>query len=138
MLEKLNKIIEREILLLKELLSLLDKQYKYVIENNITEMNKLVNPIEKVSEEINLLERARTYLLNGEDIKTYINRSNDKLLYENYREIRKIVNEVKTQKETNLMLLTKGMNFNKRILDILVPKKSTNTYNSKGIIANNR
>lgn len=132
MKEQMNNIIVMETKALEVLLSALDEQYKYLVNNDVFALEKITLKIENCSREIAKYEMERRSLTNGASMREIINQLNDEELEENYRNIQKVIESVRLQKESNEMIIKQGLGFTTKMLSVLNPDKSPKTYNAYG------
>lgn len=132
MKEKLNSIILEEMELILKLLSLLEEQHLYVVKNDIYAMENIVGELEACSKEIARTEVKRKETTNGASMREIVSELKDKELEDNYRKIRKLLEEARLQRETNEILIRQGLGFNTRMLQLLNPDRSRKTYNNYG------
>jgi flagellar biosynthesis/type III secretory pathway chaperone len=57
---------------------------------------------------------------------------NDVELESNYNKIKRLLQEVVLQKDTNELLIKQGLSFTNRILNVLNPARESTTYNAYG------
>lgn len=119
---------------LRELLSLLDKQYKLILNKDIFGMEKIVEEIKLKNKEVAEGEVQRRRFLENESIRKYIENSKDEDLDNSYRSIQRLLKEMMLQKDTNELLIKQQLSFTNKILNIITPKKDATTYNSYGNI----
>lgn len=119
---------------LRELLELLDKQYKLILNKDIFGMESVVEEIKLKNKEVAEAEVKRRRYLGNESIREYIENSKDESLDYSYRRIQKLLNEMILQKDTNELLIKQQLSFTNKILNIINPKKDAATYNSYGNI----
>lgn len=133
MVEELKDIIRSEELALSKLLSLLEEQYKHIMEKNVFELDGMVDKIKSCNKEIAEEEVRRRRLVGTNSMKELVNSYNDDDdLDTAYRDIKKIIEAVTVQKETNELLIKQQMSFNAQILNIINPRREIKTYNSYG------
>lgn len=125
-------VIESEAL--KSLLSLLEKQYKLLVDNNLFELDSITNEIKLVNKQVAEAEVQRRKLSEGKSMKEIISSSNDAELEKKYREIKNILFNLNIQKESNDVLIKQGIGFSTSMLKILNPDRRIKTYNSTGKI----
>lgn len=131
---KLKDVLTIEEKKLKELLALLDKQYKLILNKDIFGMESIVEEIQVKNKEVAESEVERRRFLGNISIRVYINSSNSNDLDNLYRSIQKLLNEMILQKETNELLIKQQLSFTNRLLSLMNPKKDATTYNSYGNI----
>ena len=119
---------------LEELLVLLDKQYKLILNKDIFNMEAITEKIQLKNKEVAEAEVQRRKFLGNTSIKEYINNSKDSELDEVYRAMQRLLNELILQKDTNELLIKQQVAFTNKLLNIMNPKKDAATYNSYGNI----
>ena len=131
---RLNEILIKEELKLKELLELLDKQYQLILKKDVFALESLVEEMKIKNKEVAEVEVERRKLLGNNSIKEYILKSNNEDLDKSYRNINKLLNEMILQKDTNDLLIKQQLSFTNKLLNIMNPKKEASVYNSYGNI----
>ena len=134
MSNNLYEVLTLEEKKLKELLSLLDKQYKLILNRDIFGMEAIVEEIKVKNKEVAETEVDRRRFLGNTSIKDYILNSNNSNLDDSYRSIQKLLNEMILQKDTNELLIKQQLSFTNKMLNLINPKKEIATYNSYGSI----
>ena len=134
MKEQLNNIILQESRALEELIALLEEQSKYVLSNNVMEMEAIAPKIEGCNKRIAELEMSRRGLTNGVAMSKVVSDLKDEELEKNYRKIKFLIENAVVQKDFNLGQITQGLTFTNRMLNILNPDRAVKTYNSYGKI----
>ena len=134
MKEELNSIIVKESEALQELITLLEAQVKFALEERIMDLETIVPKIEACNKKIAELEMARRGLTKGEPMSKIVNDEKDIELEENYSKIKLLVEAAIVQKEFNIELIKQGLHFTNKILNILNPDRGIKTYNSFGKI----
>lgn len=119
---------------LEELLVLLDKQYKLILNKDVFNMEAITEEIQLKNKEVAEVEVQRRKFLGNTSIREYINNSNDSELDEVYRAMQRLLNEMILQKDTNELLIKQQLSFTNKLLNIMNPKKDAATYNSYGNI----
>ena len=134
MKNSLKDILSFEEEKLRELLALLDKQYKLILSNDIFGMEAVVEEIKLKNKEVAEAEVERRRFLGNASIKEYVENTKDESLDISYRNIQKLLNEMVLQKDTNELLIKQQLSFTNKLLNIINPKKDATTYNSYGNI----
>lgn len=129
---ELIQIIRNENEALKHLLSLLQKQYEYIMKKDVFSLEEIVEDIKESNKVIAQSEVTRRKLVGTRSINLLVFESGDKILEEEFRNIKKIIREVQYQKETNEMLLKQEIGYNTQILNIINPRREIKTYTSMG------
>lgn len=132
MTEELIKLIKAQSEELKELLMLLEAQYKMIMEKDVFGLEGIVDKLNECSKKIAQYEMNRRKILGNESISELINKSDNKELKDNYISIQEILNKVMLQKDTNDLLLKQQIMFNNKMLNIMNPNREIKTYNSYG------
>ncbi|MGG7176601.1 flagellar export chaperone FlgN [Clostridium paraputrificum] len=132
MVHELIDIIRSEELALSKLLSLLEEQYKHIMEKNVFELDGMVEKIKLCNKEIAEEEVRRRKLVGTNSMKEVVRNYKDENLDNAYRDIKKLIEVVTMQKETNELLIRQQMSFNAQILNIINPRREIKTYNSYG------
>ena len=134
MINNLRDILYDEEKELKELLVLLDKQYKLIIAKDIFGMESIVEDIKQKNKDVAEIEVSRRRLLGNQSIKEVILNSKDEELENEYRRIQNLLNEMILQKDTNDLLIKQQLSFTNKLLNLINPKRDIPTYNSYGSI----
>lgn len=132
--EVINQIIISECDALNELLVLLQKQHKSYLNKDLFALEDLVGKIEKSNISIARLEVQKKQALGSKTMKEFIAETNDHELKINLREMKKVVQIVKLQNETNQVLFKQGLIFTNKMINIFKPNNSSKTYNGYGKI----
>lgn len=117
---------------LKELLELLETQYKMIISKDVFALEGLVDKINECGKRIAKEEVQRRNITGNESIKEIVNNSDNEELKRIFGEIQTTLNNVILQKETNDILLKQKILFNNKMLQILNPNRENKMYNSYG------
>jgi hypothetical protein len=128
----INLVIVRETVALKKLLSLLEEQHDLLVNNDTFKLEEIIRRIELCNKDIAEAEVERRKLVHGESMKAILQELNDPEAESNYRIIKKVLNEVSVQRETNDILIKMGLGYSNRMLNIISPVRSGRTYNSYG------
>ena len=132
MIEDLNRIIIEVIKALEVLLGCLDRQHEYIAKDDVFKMEAVVEDINNCNKKIAKLEMERRNITKGESMEQIVNASDYSELDENYRKARKLVEELKVQKETNEILIKQGLGYTTRMLQVLNPDRQPKTYGAYG------
>lgn len=125
-------ILKEERKELENLLDLLDKQYKYIMKKEVLQLEALVDKIKHANKNVALKEVERRKVVGTKSMIEIVNKSKDVELESEYREIKKLLEGIKLQKETNELLIKQRISYNNQILSIINPKRENKTYNSYG------
>lgn len=129
---ELKEIIGEEIKKLELLLNLLKEQYIFIMKKDVFSLEEVVEKIEANNKEVAIEEVRRRKLVGNKKMKEVIRESNDKELDRLYRDIRKTIQSVKLQKDTNELLLKQQIGFNTQLLNLINPRRDVKTYTSLG------
>jgi flagellar biosynthesis/type III secretory pathway chaperone len=136
MLEKLNSIILEEIELVLKLLSFLEEQHSFIVNDDVFGLEGIVSRIEGCSKEIARIEVQRREITSGRPIRNIISELKNSELDTNFRKMRRLLEETRLQKDTNGILIRQGLSFTTRMLSILSPDRTKKTYNNYGKMTN--
>lgn len=128
----LIRVIRFEEESLKGLLSLLDEQYKLIMNKDVFGLEGIVEKIQICNKEVAEFEVKRRKLLGNSSMKVVVSNSNNKDLDTAFRDIKKLLSEVKMQKDTNELLIKQQMSYTAQMLNIINPRREMKTYNSYG------
>lgn len=129
---ELIQIMKEEYTALKHLLSLLEKQYEYIMKKDAFSLEEIVEDIKESNKMIAQKEVERRKLVGANSMNSLIFESKNKELEDEFRNIKKIIRKVQYQKETNDMLIKQEISFNTQILNIINPRREIKTYTSMG------
>ncbi|GEP64591.1 flagellar biosynthesis protein [Clostridium beijerinckii] len=132
MINELITLIQSQEEELQRLLELLETQYKMIMSKDVFGLEGLVDKINECGKKIAKQEIERRNILGDNGIVEVVNNSNNDELRENYNKIKRTLNSVISQKETNDMLLKQQIIFNNKMLEIINPRREIKTYNSYG------
>lgn len=124
--------MQQEMNALKELLSALEEQHKFLAHNEIINLEALVEKIDECNKNVAKIEVERRKITNGEPMKKLVQDCKDNELEACYRDINKLLQELKVQKDTNELLIRKGLSFSSQMLNLLKPDRNAKTYNAYG------
>lgn len=120
---------------LRKLLNLLDDQYKFIMSNEVFKLEDVVGKIRICNKEVAEKEVKRRSVLNGASMKEVIYKSQNSDLENSYRDIKKLLQEIALQKDTNELLIKQQLSLTNRLLGIINPNRDIKTYNSIGKFA---
>ncbi|MGV8982686.1 flagellar protein FlgN [Clostridium sp.] len=132
MKDKLNKIIVEEIEAIGILLLALEEQHRCIVKNDIFGMEACVDKIKKANINIAHSEVERRSITENRAMTELLEEVNDQELTGNYNKIKRLLQEVVLQKDTNELLIKQGLSFTNRILNVLNPVRESKTYNAHG------
>lgn len=131
-MDELKKIIIEEEESMRDLLSLLDKQFKLIMDNDIFKLEEVVLEIQDANKILAEKEVLRRRHIGEQSMQEILSRENDSELEESLRKLKRAIEELKLQKDTNEMLIKKQLVFNSKLLSYINPRREVNTYNSYG------
>ncbi|MDU1314770.1 flagellar protein FlgN [Clostridium septicum] len=134
LVDLLIEVLVKEKESLNQLLGLLDKQYKLIMDKDIFGLEQIVEDIQYCNKEVAVLEIERRKVLNENTISEILENIENENLENIYREIQKMLNEVILQKNTNELLIKQQLSFTNKLLAILNPRREVPIYNSYGNI----
>ncbi|SHJ68668.1 FlgN protein [Hathewaya proteolytica DSM 3090] len=133
MIEKLIYVFEKEKEALKILLNLLEQQHEYLTKEDVFALDAIVKKIENANKDVASLEMERRSITGEQSIREIVKNFGNENLDLLYREIQHLLHELKTQKDSNDILIRQGLGFTTQILDFINPSgKTPKTYNSYG------
>lgn len=132
MVEQLINLMNNQNKHLKQLLQLLEIQYKLIIKKDAFGLEELVGKINECSKIVAQDEIDRRKLLGNINLKNFVAESKNKELQKSYDDVKEILKNLNNQKETNEMLLKQQISFNMRIMDMMNPSTEVKKYNSYG------
>lgn len=132
MINSLIEILYKEQNALIELLKLLDRQHKSLIEKDVFALEGIVDEIRIANKVVAESEVERRRLIGSKSMKDLVLTSDNKELDILYRNIKKILHSITVQKDTNELLIRQGLSYTNRLLTIINPRREVKTYNSYG------
>lgn len=132
MINSLIEILYKEQNALIELLKLLDRQHKSLIEKDVFALEGIVDEIRMANRLVAESEVERRKLMGNKSMKDLVLNSDNKELDILYRNIKKILHSITVQKDTNELLIKQGLSYTNRLLTIINPRREVKTYNSYG------
>ena len=117
---------------LRELLELLETQYKMIMSKDVFGLEGLVDKINECGKKIAKDEVERRKITGEKSIKEIVYNSNSEELKEVFGKLQNTLNNVVSRKETNDILLKQQIVFNNKMLQILNPSRENKIYNSYG------
>lgn len=138
LIKQLQALMNSQIDQIKVLLELLEEQHRYIVKNDVFNMESMVEKIQVSNQQVANFELKRREITKGllED-KTFgqlIENLMDDELDNRLRNLRKLLEEVKLQKDTNELLIKQGLSFTNKMLIMLNPDRQAKTYNGYGKI----
>ena len=126
---ELMKVQEQE---LKQLLLLLETQYKMIMDKDVFGLETLVDKLGQCSKKIAQTEVERRQITGSGSISEIVNMSDNDQLKEAYNNVQEALNKTIMRKDTNDILLKQQLMFTTKMLNIMNPSREIKTYNSYG------
>ncbi len=134
MTNTLIELLAKEEVALKGLLDILDEQHENIVKKNVFVLEDIVEKIKDANIEVAKIEVERRKLIGNNSMKDFVANSNNEELDTAYRSIKRVLNEITLQKETNEILIKQGLVYTSKILNLINPKRDTVVYSSYGTI----
>jgi len=132
MIEKLNEVMINETSAIKNLLLELENQHKCIVTSDIFGMEACVGKIKEANKDIAHMEVQRRKITENMAMGPIIEEAKDPELEKNFYAIKKLLQAVVLQKDTNELLIKQGLSFTNRMLNIINPVRESKTYNGYG------
>ena len=130
---EIKVIIYEEKNILKNLLTLLDEQYDYIINKDIIKMDKIASKLDETSKELAKIEIQRRNIMGSEaSMKEIVQLCDDENIKNAYEEIVSTLRMVQLQKEANDTLIKQKLFFTKKMINFIKPSKDIGVYNAYG------
>lgn len=130
--KELTEVLNKERAALDKLLLLLDEQYRSIMNKDIFNLEALVDRINQANKEIAQIEINRRKIVGKGKMREVVAKLNNRELEKEYFEIRKTINAVSKQKDTNDLLIRQRLSYTNQLLNIINPRRDYKTYNSYG------
>lgn len=130
--KELTEVLNKERIALDKLLLLLDEQYRSIMKKDIFNLEALVDRINEANKEIAKIEINRRKIVGKGKMREIVAKLNNSKLEKEYFEIRKTINLVSKQKDTNELLIKQRLSYTNQLLNIINPRRDYKTYNSYG------
>lgn len=135
MKEELRSIIKVEIEAVEGLLEALELQHNALIKSDAITLENCVANIEDANRALAAAEVKRRDITKGHPMSEVVANVGDMKIDEDYRKMKRLLEEVRVQKDTNDLLIKQGLGFTSRLLNIFNPSRTPKTYNSYGKFA---
>jgi flagellar biosynthesis/type III secretory pathway chaperone len=132
MTTELNEIIVEEYKALKALFEALNEQFQYLAKRDVLRLSAITKKIEQINKDVARFEIERRKITKGEAMSKIVRELKDKELENNYRSVKRLLGEIRFQKDANEMLIRQGLGFTTQMLNFLNPDRGPKTYNSYG------
>lgn len=128
----LKSVVIDEKKALDTLLLKLEKQHEYVVKNDVFNMDAIVRDINESLREIAKIEMERRNITQGEAMGKIIEELKDEELENEYRKVKKLLQEIQLQKSINDTLIRQSLSFTNKMIQYLNPDRSVKTYGAHG------
>ena len=128
----IKEIIIKEKEELNNLLGLLEKQHAMVLAKDVFGLEALVDEIKAANKGVASMEMERRKIAGTKSMSLLVQESGDEEIDKEFREVKKLLEAIKLQKETNELLIRQRMSYNNQILRVINPSREVKTYNSYG------
>ncbi|CEO09623.1 flagellar biosynthesis protein [[Clostridium] sordellii] len=130
---ELKVIIYEERKLFNKLLNLLDEQHDYIVNKEVTKMDKIAKELDSLAREIARTEIQRREITSSDiSMSSLIENCEDEKIKEAYNDITSNIKMIEIQKETNQTLLKHRLFFTKKMMNVIKPNQGIGTYDAYG------
>ncbi|MDU4659701.1 MAG: flagellar protein FlgN [Clostridium butyricum] len=130
--KELIELMRNQEVKLEELLILLKVQQDMIMKKDTFGLEGLVDKLSDCSKKVAQEEVARRKILGQYSLVDIVSKCNNDELKNVYEKLKKILNEIILQKETNSLLLKQELVFTNKMLNVINPDREIKTYNSFG------
>lgn len=130
--KELIELMRNQEVKLEELLILLKVQQDMIMKKDTFGLEGLVDKLSDCSKKVAQEEVARRKILGQYSLVDIVSKCNKDELKNVYEKLKKILNEIILQKETNSLLLKQELVFTNKMLNVINPDREIKTYNSFG------
>ena len=128
---ELKVIIFEQKKILQNLLKLLDEQYNLVLNKDVIALGKIAEDIEEEGKKLATIEIKRRNIASEEEFNNFIKNTDDEHITNVYNEMKELLN-LQKQKDINNTLIKQRLFFTNKMINVIKPSKSVNTYNAYG------
>jgi flagellar biosynthesis/type III secretory pathway chaperone len=132
MLTLLKEILHEEINTVKSLLNLLEEQHSYLVNQEVFNLDGIIPKIEESCKLVAASESKRRKLVGNKSMNLIVDEFKDIELKELHEKLLGLLQEASVQKESNDLLIKQSLSYTNSMLNMLKPRKETNTYNGYG------
>ena len=133
MIKDLKAVLKEEINIVNNLLDLLEEQHSYLVNQEVFNLDSIISKIEVVGKALAKEETKRRTLLNDKTMSSLLLEfGEDTELEELYNGLLTLLENVKTQKDSNDLIIKQTLSYTNSMLNMLKPRKENNTYNGNG------
>lgn len=129
---ELKVIIFEQKKILQNLLKLLDEQYNLVLNKDVIALGKIAEDIEEEGKKLATIEIKRRNIASEEEFNNFIKNTDDEHITNVYNEMKELLTNLQKQKDINNTLIKQGLFFTNKMINVIKPSKSVNTYNAYG------
>lgn len=129
---ELKVIIFEQKKILQNLLKLLDEQYNLVLNKDVIALGKIAEDIEAEGKKLATIEIKRRNIASEEEFNNFIKNTDDEHITNVYNEMKELLTNLQKQKDINNTLIKQRLFFTNKMINVIKPSKSVNTYNAYG------
>lgn len=129
---ELKVIIFDQKKILQNLLKLLDEQYNLVLNKDVIALGKIAEDIEEEGKKLATIEIKRRNIASEEEFNNFIKNTDDEHITNVYNEMKELLTNLQKQKDINNTLIKQRLFFTNKMINVIKPSKSVNTYNAYG------
>ena len=129
---ELKVIIFEQKKILQNLLKLLDEQYNLVLNKDVIALGKIAEDIEEEGKKLATIEIKRRNIASEEEFNNFIKNTDDEHITNVYNEMKELLTNLQKQKDINNTLIKQRLFFTNKMINVIKPSKSVNTYNASG------
>lgn len=129
---ELKVIIFEQKKILQNLLKLLDEQYNLVLNKDVIALGKIAEDIEGEGKKLATIEIKRRNIASEEEFNNFIKNTDDEHITNVYNEMKELLTNLQKQKDINNTLIKQRLFFTNKMINVIKPSKSVNTYNAYG------
>ena len=129
---ELKVIIFEQKKILQNLLKLLDEQYNLVLNKDVIALGKIAEDIEEEGKKLATIEIKRRNIASEEEFNNFIKNTDDEHISDVYNEMKELLTNLQKQKDINNTLIKQRLFFTNKMINVIKPSKSVNTYNAYG------
>ena len=129
---ELKVIIFEQKKILQNLLKLLDEQYNLVLNKDVIALGKIAEDIEEEGKKLATIEIKRRNIASEEEFNNFIKNTDDEHITNVYNEMKELLTNLQKQKDINNTLIKQRLFFTNKMINVIKPAKSVNTYNAYG------
>ena len=132
MKSEIKVIIFEQKKILQNLLKLLDEQYNLVLNKDVIALGKIAEDIEEEGKKLATIEIKRRNIASEEEFNNFIKNTDDEHITNVYNEMKELLTNLQKQKDINNTLIKQRLFFTNKMINVIKPSKSVNTYNAYG------